>query len=63
MKNFKKYVILYNTLIFIFGIIKDDHKFHELFTDRIIDYDNYVLVPDDGVIPLKYLSYDLLNAN
>ena len=40
---------------YIFGIIKEDNKFHEFFTDRIIDYDNYVIVPDDGVIPLKYL--------
>jgi hypothetical protein len=41
---------------FIFGIIKEDNRFHELFTDRIIDYDNYEIVPEDGVIPLRYLS-------
>ena len=28
----------------IYGIIDDENKFHELFTDEIIDHDDYILV-------------------
>lgn len=43
---------------YVYGVIKDDNKFHEFFTDRVIDYDNYEIVPEDGIIVLRYIPLD-----
>ena len=49
---------------FIYGVIDDNNRFHELFTNEIIDYDNYVLVDVDEIFDAYYTRdehYELLN--
>lgn len=58
---------------YIYGEIKDDGKFYELFSNRVIDCDNYEMVPDEEIsffrgIPLskiykikKVIEYVLFN--
>ena len=42
----------------IYGVIDDNNNFHELFTNRVINYDNYVPVSIDELFAVSKVSSD-----
>ncbi len=61
VKKLKVHALLCHDLLsnvekaYIYGEIKEDNKFHEFFTDRVIDYDDYEIIPDDDIEVLRQL--------
>lgn len=41
---------------FIYGVIDDFGRFHELFTNEIIDFDDYIIINIEELIELDYIS-------
>ncbi len=61
VKKLKVNALLCNDLLrdvekaYIYGEIKEDNMFHEFFTDRVIDYDDYEEVTDDEIEVIRQL--------
>ena len=67
LKKIKAHVLLSNSIMpgaekaYIYGEIKDG-RFHEFFTNRVIDYDEYEKAPKEDIEAITHLPLTDLNA-
>ena len=53
-------LLSHNEKAYIYGEIKEDNKFHEFITDKVIDFDNYELISDEEIEVIRQLPLSKL---